>query len=207
MKTIKNLPVDLESFAFIERECVEAKKVKNKCGRDFLYYSLHYYFPDKFNYSVNNPLLIDKNKIFGFPVNENFSWLMVQFYKIPTLFRKMGLSLFISDREINNFFDFLVAMITPNKKSAAEAILDVEKAIDAGCAIGIDISLSFFGLLDHIMFVYGYDEDNMYIFDTHKVPDLEYEKVTTDNRYIMKLPKNIIKKRWGRLGRVWIVKK
>ena len=97
---IKTLPIDLETFDFVEREYANEKLVRNKCGRDFLYYSLHYYFPDKFNRNKNNPILIDEDKIFGFPVNDTFSWLLIQFFKVPALFKKLGLSLSINDKQI-----------------------------------------------------------------------------------------------------------
>ncbi len=203
----KTLPIDLETFGFVKREYINGKKILNKCGRDFLYYGLHYYFPNKFKKESNNPFLIDKNKIFGFPVNAIFAWTMIQFYKVPRLFKELRLSLSIGDREIKTFMDFIVAMINPHKKLAEEAICEVEEAIDAGFVVGIDFPFSLLGLINHVIFVYGYDENNLYVFDTHQVLGLEYEKITDDNRYIMKIPKNIIKKRWTRFGRVWVMKK
>ena len=204
---IKTLPIDLETFDFVEREYANEKLVRNKCGRDFLYYSLHYYFPDKFNRNKNNPILIDEDKIFGFPVNDTFSWLLIQFFKVPALFKKLGLSLSINDKQIKNFASFVFSIINPNKKSAENAITEVENNVDSGFSVGIDVSMGFFGLADHVIFVYGYDKNNLYVFDTHQAPGLEYKKITEDNRYFMKLPKEIIKKRWTRFGRVWIITK
>ncbi|MBI2627314.1 hypothetical protein HYW72_00080 [Candidatus Nomurabacteria bacterium] len=204
---MKTLPINLKTFNFVGREYTNGKRVKNKCGRDFLYYSLHYYFPDKFNKNINNPLLIDKNKIFGFSANANLSWLMIQFLKVPKLFKELGLSLSINSKHVKTFTDFAVAMINPHKKSAEKAIQEVEKAVNAGFVAGVDISLGIFGLLDHVIFVYGYDEDNFYVFDTYEVSELEYEKITEDNRYIMKISKDVIKKRWTRFGRVWLIRK
>ena len=201
------LPINLDTFDFIEREFVNGKKVNNKCGRDFLYYSLHYYFPDKFNRNINNPLLIEKNNIFSFSVNAKFAWLMIQFFKVPVLFKELGLSLSIGGKQIKTFGNFIVSIINPNQKSAQEAIEEVEKLIGQGFVAGIDISLSLWGLMDHVIFVYGYNEDNLYVFDTHQVAGLEYEKITKDTRYIMKISKNTIIKKWSRFGRVWVVKK
>ena len=62
------------------------------------------------------------------------------------------------------------------------------------------------GLLDHVMFVYRYDESNFYVFDSHQVSNLEYEKADGENRYYMKLPKSIVIKRWSKFGRVWIIR-
>ena len=201
----KTLPINLNTFDFVEREFVNGKKVKNKCGRDFLYYSLHYYFPDKFNRNQNNPPMIDQNKIFGFPVNALFAWTMIQFFKVPTLFEELELSLSINGRQIRTFRNFITSMINPNQKSAEEAIKEVEKLIDKGVAVGIDISMSFWGLLNHVIFVYGYDANYLYVFDTRQVEGLEYEKITEDDRYIMKISKDVIKKRWTHFGRVWVV--
>lgn len=153
--------------------------------------------------------MIDKNKIFGFPVKAMFAWTLLQFFKIPKLFKKLGLSLSIGGREIKTFRNFIMAIINPKKKLAQEAIEEIEKTINAGCLAGIDISINFWdlGLFDHVMFVYGYDEDNLYVFDTHQVLGLEYKKITEDNRFIMKISKNEIKKRWTCFGRVWIINK
>ncbi|MEX2052155.1 MAG: hypothetical protein WD991_00465 [Candidatus Paceibacterota bacterium] len=204
---MKNLSINLNTFNFIERESVNGKKMKNKCGRDFLYYAFTYYLPKKFNSQINNPVLIDKNHLFGYPIHPDFSWTMIQFYKIPSLLKNLGLSLVINDRKIRNFLNFLILIIIPKKKTVGEAIDEIEKVIDEGNVVGIDIPVGFFGLYNHIMFVYGYDEENLYIFDTQKIPILEYEKITEDYKYIMRLPKSIIKEKWGRFGRVWIVKK
>jgi len=204
---MKTLPINLNAFDFIEREYINGKKILNKCGRDFLYYSLHYYFPDKFNKNINNPLLIDKNKIFGFPVKAGFAWLMIQFFKVPALFKELGLSLSINGKQVKTFRNFATSIISPSKKLAEEAMHEVEKVIDIGSVAGIDISISLWGLIDHVVFVYGYDENSLYVFDAHQVSGLEYEKITEDNRYIMKISKDIIKKRWTRFGRVWVVKK
>jgi hypothetical protein len=73
--------------------------------------------------------------------------------------------------------------------------------------VGINIGLKYGGLLDHVMFVYGYDAEVLYICDTHKVSILEYTKLFDNNRYFMKLSKEIIKKRWTKFSRVWELKK
>lgn len=204
---MKTLTIDLNTFDFIEREYVNGKKVKNKCGRDFLYYSLHYYFPDKFNKDISNPLLIDENKLFGFPVNSMFAWTMIQFFKVPILFKELKLLLSINSRPIRTFGNFITSIINPNQISAEDAINEVEENINKNYAVGINISLGLFGFLDHVMFVYGYDENNLYVFDTHQAVGLEYKKITEDKRYIMKISKDVIRKRWTRFGRIWVVKK
>jgi hypothetical protein len=202
---MKNLSVDLETFGFVERESKNGRKVKNKCGRDFLYYALNYYYPDKFNSAINNPVIIDRNRIFGLPVKENLSWAMIQFYKVPKLFQSLGLDFSINGRKIKSFPCFLLSIIKPTDKLAEEAIGEIEKIIDSNSVAGVDISI--YGLINHVIFVYGYDHENFYVFETQQIPILEYEKITQDNKYIMRLPKDIIKKRWTMFGRVWFIKR
>ena len=85
------------------------------------------------------------------------------------------------------------------------ALTEVEKSIDAGSAVGIDIAVGMGGLLDHVMFVYGYDADNLYIFETTETP-IEYERLPGEFPHIMKLSKYEIRKRWTKFGRLWEVK-
>ena len=107
----------------------------------------------------------------------------------------------------NKLFDSLGDVRYVNGREVTEKFENLEEAIDAGFVVGIDFPFSLLGLINHVIFVYGYDENNLYVFDTHQVLGLEYEKITDDNRYIMKIPKNIIEKRWTRFGRVWVMKK
>jgi hypothetical protein len=68
--------------------------------------------------------------------------------------------------------------------------------------------MAFEGLLDHVLFVYGYDEEFLYVCDTRKVSLIEYEKVIkNDNVYYMKISRTEVKGRWKRFSRVWEVKK
>jgi hypothetical protein len=94
-----------------------------------------------------------------------------------------------------------------SKIDLLDAITKVEKAIDNDSVVGIDISLGLGGLLDHVMFVYGYDEDAFYVCDTHAVAGLEYIRVSSVAGHFMKLPKDVVRKRWTRFGRVWELKK
>lgn len=52
------------------------------------------------------------------------------------------------------------------------------------------------------MFVYGYDKENLYIFDTLKTK-IEYQNHDYKNKHIYKLPKSIVKARWSIFGRIW----
>lgn len=205
---MKNLPINLNTFGFVEREKNNSGKyILNRCGRDFLYYALHYFYPKKYNQSVNNPQYIQKHNIFGLSVYPWFAWTLLQFVYVPKLLIKHDLELFINNKQIKSFFDFYKTILKPSKIVATQRIKEIELAIDSGFISGINISIGLKNLFfDHIMMVYGYDENNLYVFDTHQVPCLEYEKITKDNRFLMKLPKLIVQKRWSLFGRVWIIK-
>lgn len=181
------------------------KTVTNRCGRDFLYYGLHYYFPSKFNPAHLNPLEIERRGLFGLQLPSWLMWTQLQFMRLPGYLASNGITLVMNGREIRSF-PRLVAAILFSRVSYKQAIQDIERAVDEGRAVGVDISLGYGGLLDHVMFVYGYDSDNLYVCDTHQVPILEYTKLTTDNRYFMKLPKAVVRKRWTRFNRVWELK-
>jgi len=208
-KISHKLPIHLGQFGFVEREKFNGKYLKNRCGRDFLYYALNYYRPKEFNQNSNSPKEIEKKNIFGFSIPANFAWTQIQFYKVPRLLRCLNLELKINDKRINSFFSFIKSIILSNKIGSKEAIKRIKKSIDAGNVVGIDIAIDKTGLLDHVMFVYGYDKNSLYIFDTHIEERLEYEKVSKldDKKFIMKLPFKVISKRWTRFGRVWKISK
>lgn len=200
-----NLPLNPETFSFYTRESVKGKSISNKCGRDFLYYSLVYLFPEKYGEGKITPIEIERQKLFGIPVPSNLAWIQIQFWNVAKYFESIGLSLRINNRKINNFFDFVFAILF-SRLSFERAIHSIEKHVRGGDVCGIDISIGQFGLLDHVMFVYGFDNENLYVIDSIVAP-IEYELHRRDGKLIMKLPKQIIKKRWTRFGRVWVVDK
>lgn len=202
---MKKLKKSLQDFSFFEREKVKDKTVGNKCGRDFLYYVLNFYFPEEFNNTTNNPETIDKLKLFGIPTSSSFAWTQIQFANIASFLNQKGLKLNINDCEIKGYMSFVYANLF-SRKEYNDAIKEVECAIDSNAAVGIDISLGMLGLLDHVLFVYGYDDDNFFVFDTHRVSRLEYEPIDGNNFYF-RLSKRVIRDRWTRFGRVWSVRK
>jgi hypothetical protein len=200
---MKTLSKQISSISFFEREKVNGVYVSNKCGRDFLYYALNYYCPDVYAVGVCDPVDIDRNRVFGWPVPSMLAWTQIQFFKVPALLRQYSLSLCINDIAITSFVVFFYAILF-SRKEYPDAIADIEKCIDREVVCGIDISLGKAGLLDHVMFVYGYDEDNLYVCDTHHVARLEYERIDA-SVFFFTLPKHIIQKRWTKFGRVWTV--
>jgi len=202
---MRTLRKSLQDFSFFEREKVREKIVSNKCGRDFLYYALNFYFPEEFNKTSNNPVKIDRLKLFGSPVHSSFAWTQIQFANVANFFNQKSLKLFINNREVEGYFSFIYATLFA-RKECDDAIEEIKRAIDGNEVVGIDISLGMSGLLDHVLFVYGYDEDNLYVFDTHRVSRLEYVPIEGSNFYYQ-LPKSVISSRWTKFGRVWSVKK
>lgn len=203
---MKNLPIKLDTFGFVKRETCNGITVKYKCGRDFLYYVLTYYFPSKFNKNFNNPEQIDKSGFFGLHISVSFAWTMLQFIRMPKFLMKNGLALNINKRKVTSYFNFIKAMIF-SRISYDKAVELIEKNVNNGNAVGLDLALRFQGLEDHIMFVYGYDENNFYVFDTNKIPKLQYEKITDDERFIMRVSKGTVRKRWKLFSRVWELNK
>jgi len=203
---MKTLPINLTTFGFVTREKDDVgRTITNRCGRDFLYYALHYLYPDLFAPEKNSPTEIDRRRMFGFPLPSSLVWTCLPFYKIPSLFKNLRLALSINGEPVQNFFQLFIALAGSHSMTADEGFSLIERAIDDGHVAGIDISLGLGGLKDHVMFVYGYDTDSFYVFDTHIVPELEYIKTTRDERFIMKLPRFIARERWTRWSRAWVI--
>ena len=100
-----------QKFGFVEREKINRTFLKNRCGRDFLYYALHYYYPEDFNSHHNNPEEIEAKRLFGKSVPAVFAWSQLQFISLPKFLRSKSLSLKISNRQINSFKDFFNAIL------------------------------------------------------------------------------------------------
>lgn len=188
---MNRLKKDLDSFNFRNRKEGE----KNKCGRDFLYYVLDFYNPGKYK------TLESLDSELGFKSPFFLAWSLVQFANIGNFLKENRLELSINKKKIKSFTDFFYA-ISLSQIYFDEAISRVEESIDNNIACGIDISVGFGGLLDHVMFVYGYDDDNLYVLDAKHIKQIGYERLS-DNEFLKKLPKKTITDRWSRFGRFW----
>src|SRR3990172_3752174 len=73
--------------------------------------------------------------------------------------------------------------------------IGLEKIMERNEVSGLDISIGYGGLLDHVLFVYGYDAESLCVFDTIRAP-VQYESVDGKNMNMMKISKNEIKERW-----------
>jgi len=199
----------IESFGFVEREKDSSgASIKYRCGRDFLYYALHYHHPDKFNPKLNNPAQIERDNLFGLRLPWWLMWTQLQFKNLPSMLSALDLELAVNGARIGSSYALLKALSLPGNMDVQHAIREVQKSVDQGQASAIDISLGLHGLIDHVLFVYGYDESNLYVFDTHQVRGLEYQKMDQANgSFYMRLPKEIVIKRWSNFGRYWTVRK
>ena len=201
-----HLPIDLTAIGFVEREHDRnGNVVKNRCGRDFLYYALNYLQPEVYSPSLLNPVRIEQQGIFGVSLPAHLVWTGLTFKHVPSLLKKKGLHLSINSRPIRTYVDFMCALIFSRPQSLEDALETIQKNIDAGNIIGIDIAVRLGGLVDHVMFVYGYDAENLYVCDTRQTPHVPFIKITPpdDRRYLMKLPYREIAPRWNRLSRIW----
>lgn len=197
----------LEAISFVERERAHGKVVSFKCGRDFLYYALNFYSPQKFNAQEINPVRIDQEGLFGIPVPKHLAWTQVQFLRMPEFLKKNGLKLFINNRHISSYVDFVIGNLF-SRISYVDALKQIEQCIknNIACAIDIPVSKKFLTLLDHVMFVYGYDEEYLYVLDTLSVPYVAYERIRDDIHYY-RLSRKVIEGSWSLFGRVWRVEK
>ena len=202
-----HLPIDLDSFGFVLREKdINGNTVKNRCGRDFLYYSLNFLFPQEFSPVAQYPKLIEEKNIFGYRLPSYLIWTGLSFKKVPRLLSNHNLEIRINSVLINSYFDFAYSLFSSKKYSFADAITTIKSRVDAGKIVGIDMAVNLSGLADHVMFVYGYDDENLYVFDTHQAHGITYSKVTApnDQRFIMKLPFSIIEEKWKMYwNRIW----
>jgi hypothetical protein len=164
---------------------------------------LAYYFPLKFGLGKLTAYDMEHKGHFGISVPASLAGLMVQFCRVPKYFKKLGLQIVINDYKVNSFFDFCWAIIF-SRMAYEQAIINIEKMVDCNEATGVDIGVMYWGLANHVLFVYGYDDENLYVFETIRAP-IQYENIDTKYPNLMKLPKTEIKKRWTRFGRVWNV--
>lgn len=201
---MKHLPINLDTFSFYSREVVNGKVLKNRCGRDFLYYALVYKRNSEYGKGKIEANQLEQNGDFGVSVPAWLAWIQIQFMKVHKYLKKKDLYLKINNRRIYSFFTFISAILF-SRISFQDAMLCVESNIDERFVVGIDVSIGFGGLLDHVMFVYGYDDKNLYVFETTNTP-INYTSISNKYPQVMQLPKAEIQKRWTRFGRVWEVK-
>lgn len=208
IKPNNRLKIDLDRFGFVTREISNGKIVKNRCGRDFFYYALNFLFPDEFNPTTNNPVILEQGRTFGYPVESTYVWTGLSLMRIPALLKARGKRLLVNRTDVVSFIGLLRALWCPRRLAFEDGIEMMQSEIRNGNPVGLDIGVSAWGLMDHVMFVYGFDESSVYVFDTHKVPQLDYEKLTPagDDRFIMRLPRSVIRRGWTRFARIWVIK-
>jgi len=206
MVSIENkLSIDLYTFNFVSRETnAKGKPITFRCFRDFLYYSLTFYKPQQYNVSNGGAKVLELRPL-GITLPFWLIWTMLHVKHLPRVCKSEDLQLYVNNRPINSYFALLFGLIWPRPVLYETLLSEIEQGIKKGIVLGIDLAIQPGGIVDHVMFVYGYDSENIYVFDTLQIPNLPYEKLTNDNRFIMKLPKSTIKERLGRWSRIWKV--
>ncbi|MFH1392440.1 MAG: PIN domain-containing protein [bacterium] len=196
-------PLDIRSFGFVQREKKNNKIVKNRCLRDFLYYVLHYYFPEVFNPDFINPQTIEDIRLFGFKIPEYLPAGGAQYSGIPKLLRAYKLKLELNGKKIQNKKDFLKYFIFKSI-SYDNLIKLIKHYLKNDIACGIDIPVKL--LLDHIIFICGIDSENLYLIDTHIAKKVNYKKISKDkNKFVMAYKSSDLEKDWGFRGLLWAV--
>jgi hypothetical protein len=206
-----HLLIDINNFGFIVRENgKDGKQKKNRCGRDALYYVLHYYYPDTFSPKDLSPERIENLRMFGFKIPEWFPVFSgVAVSRVPKVLKNFNIRVFANNKPVNGAIDFL-GRILSHKKMSFDSVLELlKKGIENGNAFVIDISAYEAGFgVDHAMFVYGIDDNYAYVIDSHKLAFFEYEKILEDeNKYLMRFPLSKLKNRWEKRGILWMFKK
>jgi hypothetical protein len=200
-ETVRHLEnITLANFSFFKREMRKGKVVSNQCGRDFLYYALCYSAP--MLVGGISAQQISERRVFGLHLPSYLAWTQLQFLRVPALFASHGLKLSINTRAITSWWQFVRGILF-SRMTTTQAIEYIQARIRQNRAVGIDISLGMYGLLDHVLFVYGYDSEGFIVFETTKTK-LAYTCLD-EEKGIFHLPYTEIGRRWTRFGRVWCV--
>lgn len=204
--------INLDVFPFFSRERDKnGKPIRNKCGRDFLAYAYAHQYSGKL-------LSLDIHqfeKAIGRPTPPELVWTGVSFHKLIDYLTKAGLEILINGVLCSTQIDFQKALWWPKKIPHTTALAITHEALRKNQSVGIDLSMGFAGLANHVMFVWAIRDNDLVVFDTHKVARLEYEHFDADidgfppnpHRFIMRLPLKTIENHWQRWSRVWVIRK
>lgn len=196
--------INLQNFGFVQREKKNNRIVKNRCLRDFLYYVLHYYFPEVFNPDFITPQVIEDIRLFGFKIPEYLPAGGAQYSGIAKLLRAYKLKLELNGKKIQNKKDFLKYFIFKRGISYDNLIKLIKEYLKNNIACGIDVPIKL--LYDHIIFVYKIDKANIYLIDTHKSSYVNYKKISKNkNKFLMAYKLEDLKKDWDFRGLLWAV--
>ncbi|MDO8620127.1 MAG: hypothetical protein Q7R64_02150 [bacterium] len=208
------LPIQLERFGFVARECdSDGRLKKNRCGRDALYYVLHYYFPDTFSPTKLCPEKIEKGRLFGFKIPDWFPFYSgTALGKVPEVLKRLGVTTFANTTLLKTRFDFFNTCLFRKKKERVpfeNAKQEIRMFLEKGTACVIDLPAPEVGpFMNHVLFVCGIDEAFLYIIDTWQLPCFEYEKVDAKaERYFMRFPLHAVENRWNKGGVLWVFEK
>jgi hypothetical protein len=204
-----HLHIDLDRFPFFARERdAKGHVVTNRCGRDFLAFSMAHLRPGVYARYTGLPAF---SKEIGWPVHSSLVWTGLPFWKLPRYLATHNLELRINGARCNTTENLLRCLWFPPKLPYGKAMQMAHQGLRMNRVVGIDVSLGWAGLFNHVMFVWAMDNEEFAVFDTHVTPGLEYahfdvdqqDGPTREDRFIMRLPFDIVEKRWKRWSRVW----
>jgi hypothetical protein len=95
---MKHLPINLDTFSFYSRETVNGKVLKNRCGRDFLYYALVYKRSGEHGSGKIEANHLEELGYFGVSVPAWLAWTQIQFIKTPEYLKTKKLQLKINNQ-------------------------------------------------------------------------------------------------------------
>ncbi len=204
--------INLDTFPFFTREIgPNGKTIANKCGRDFLAHACAHLRPQEF-VALG---LKQFERAIGWPTPPSLVWTGLPFIGLIDFLNRNNLELSINDALCRSRIDLWKALWWPKKISHLKALSIAHAALSKKCAVGIDISMGLNGLANHVMYVWAIRDNDMIVFDTHKVRGLEYEHLLVDadglplypEKFVMRLPLSVIENRWKRWNRVWVMRK
>jgi len=189
----------IDDIPVVARETDQrGRSIPFRCGRDFIFYALAFH-----RKPVRHPKDLE-SLLRGTKVPSWLIFTMFHVKNVPKLLQQNGLQLVINGKAVSSWAQLVLRLAIPVSVSWETVEREVQQAMAANKAISIDISLGWWGLLDHVLFVYGEDDDNFYVLDTHSITGLPYERVHS-KLFFMKLPKLEVKKRLKLFSLVWKV--
>ena len=104
---MQHLAIDLEGFNFVTRETLAGKPVIFRCNRDFLYYALTFYHPERFSRATGGAMALE-NRLRGHKAPSWLIWTMFHVAHLPRLLKKYDLQLYLNDKPINSWFSMVL---------------------------------------------------------------------------------------------------
>ncbi len=165
-------------FELPTREAREGRTVSNMCGRDFFWLCLHRQNPKRWNLRNLPPAEVTWREIFGPNV-----WPVTGLHlsRVPNVLADEGLALAVNGYPVLGYRDLVAVTVCRGPHRTADALLgEIHELVTHGVSCGINLPVSFCGLVSHLMFVVGFVDEGLVVLDTHLAPGINYRKRTPD---------------------------